>query len=113
MPAGEDEAMTNKPAPHDAAESGRMPAGEDKAMTTKPAPHDAAASGRMPADEDEARGKEAGAPCNTMRQPTEQEGRNERRRRDERGREGQEARKCDATRQPNKWRGVKRGGGAD
>ena len=39
-----------------------------------------------------------------------QEGRNERRRRDERGREGQEARKCDATRQPNKWRGVKRAG---
>ena len=58
-------------------------------------------------------GKEAGAPCNTMRQPTEQEGRNERRRRDERGREGQEARKCDATRQPNNWRVVKRGGGAD
>jgi hypothetical protein len=58
-------------------------------------------------------GKEAGAPCNTMQQPTKQEGRNERRRHDERGREGQEARKCDTTRRPNKWRGVKRGGGAD
>jgi hypothetical protein len=45
-------------------------------------------------------GKEAGAPCNIMQQPTKQEGRNERRRRDEREREGQEARKCDATRQP-------------
>ena len=58
-------------------------------------------------------GKEAGAPCNTMRQPTKQEGHNDRRRRDERGREGREARKCGETRQPNKWRGVKRGGGAD
>ncbi len=45
-------------------------------------------------------GKEARAPCNTMQQPTKQEGRNERRRRDERGREGQEARKCDPMRQP-------------
>ena len=46
MPAGEDEAMTVKTAPHDAADSGRMPAGEDEAMATKPAPHDAAASGK-------------------------------------------------------------------
>jgi hypothetical protein len=46
MPADEDQVTTTKPAPHDAAESGRMPAGEDKVMTTKPGPHDAAASGR-------------------------------------------------------------------
>jgi hypothetical protein len=52
MPAN-NEAMTKKPAPHEAAASGQMPAYKDEAMTTKLAPHEAAASGQMPADKDE------------------------------------------------------------
>ncbi len=46
------EAMTKKPAPHEAAASGQMPAYKDKAMMTRLAPHEADASGQMPADED-------------------------------------------------------------
>jgi hypothetical protein len=46
------EATTNKHAPHDTTESGRMLVeDEDEVTTTKPAaPHDAAASGRMSGD---------------------------------------------------------------
>jgi hypothetical protein len=52
MPAN-NEAMTKKPAPHEATASGKMLAYKDKAMTTKLAPHKAAASSRMPANKDE------------------------------------------------------------
>ena len=99
------EATTNKPAPHDAAESGRMPAGEDKAMTTKPAhPADAAASGRMPAGEDEAMTNKP-APHDTAESGRMPAGKDKVTTTKEAGRH---ATRCDN--QPNK-RGATRGGG--
>jgi hypothetical protein len=99
------EATTNKPAPHDAAESGRMPAGEDKAMTTKPAhPADATASSRMPASEDEAMTNKP-APHDTTESGRIPAGKDKVTTTKEAGRH---ATRCDN--QPNK-RGATRGGG--